>query len=128
MPVAETTFPASEKLDLFAVFSNFAKEITTVGIKDRGADGHFNYLVFTILARGAVFTAALTVCGEDVTTIAQRKQCPHMTVALKDDVTSATAVASVRTTFRYIFRSMEMARACASLAAAAKDFYVIYEV
>ncbi len=51
-----------------------------------------------------------------------------MGVAAQDDVTAASAVAAVGSTLGYIFGTMEMARAGATLARAAKYFDVVDEI
>lgn len=43
-------------------------------------------------------------------------------------MSSATTVTTVRTTFRYIFCTMEMTRAGTALTGTAQHLYVIYEV
>lgn len=51
-----------------------------------------------------------------------------MGIATEYYMSSATTVTTVRTTFRYIFCTMEMTRAGTALTGTAQHLYVIYEV
>ena len=128
MPVAESPLAAAQEFYFLAVFRHLAKKIACLRIEDSGAYGHFDYLVLTVFSRGAVLAAALSVGRKHMPPVAEGEKCPHVAVAFQDDMSAASSVTSVRSPFRNILRSVEMARACATLAAAAKDLNVIYEV
>ena len=51
-----------------------------------------------------------------------------MAVAFEDYMSAAAAVATVGASFGYVFGPVEVARACAALAAPAEDLNVIYKV
>ncbi len=125
MPVAESSLAASEQVDCLAVLCHLAEEFAGVGVEDGCAYGHLHNLVLSVLALGA---ARVAVRGEDVAPVAEREQCPEVTVSFEDDMSSAAAVASVGTAFGYILGAVVMAAARAPFAAAAKYLYVVYEI
>ena len=128
MPVAESSLAASEQVDCLAVLCHLAEEFAGVGVEDGCAYGHLHNLVLSVLAVGAARAAALAVRGEDVAPVAEREQCPEVTVSFEDDMSSAAAVASVGTAFGDILGAVVMAAARAPFAAAAKYLYVVYEI
>ena len=128
VPVAKSSFAASQQVDDLAVFRDLGQEVAGLGVEHGGAYGHLDDAVFAVLAVGAYGSAAFAVGGEDMALVAQREKRPEMAVSFQYDVAATAAVAAVGTSFRHILGSVEMARAGASLAAAAKDLYVVYKV
>ena len=70
----------------------------------------------------------MAVGGEYMPLIAQMQERPHVAVALKDDMTAATAVAAVGSTLRHIFGSVIMPAAGTTFTRATKYLDVIYEI
>ena len=128
MPIAQAAFTPSQQLDFLAVFSNFCKELSCLGIEDGSAYGHLYYPVFAIFAERAARATALAVGSEDVTLVTQMEQSPDIAVTPQYDMAAAAAVASIRSSLGYIFGSVEVARACAAFAAAAKYLDIVYEI
>lgn len=128
MPVAEASATATEQLHFLPVVGNLAEVFAGFGIKYHGSARHFYHHVVAVLAEAASAGAALAVSGEDMAPVFQRKQRPHIAVAFEYDMASATAVATVGAPFGYIFGTIEMARACASLARTAEDFHIVYKI
>jgi hypothetical protein len=107
--VAKSAFTATEELNLLSVFGHFTKELACLGVENGCADWHFDGAVFAVFTKRAIGAAALSVGGEDVALITEVEQRPHVAIATENDMTAATAVAAVRTTFRHIFSSVIVA-------------------
>ena len=70
----------------------------------------------------------LSILGKDVHCVFEVKECPHLGVALQDDMATTSAVAPIGSCFGVVLHSEQMRRACASFARAYEDFDVVYEV
>ena len=128
VPVAETAAAALQQRHLLAVVAHLAEVFARLGVEDDGAARNLNGDVLAVLAERASGAAALAVAGEYMAAELQRKQRPHVFVALEDDVAATAAVTAVGTSLRHIFGSVEMTRAGTALARAAQYLYIVYEV
>ena len=129
MPVAESPLAAAQEFYFLAVFRHLAKKNRlSLRIEDSGAYGHFDYLVLAVFSRGAVLAAALSVGRKHMPPVAEGRSVHMWRLPFSMICPPRPPSPPSDSPFRNILRSVEMARACATLAAAAKDLNVIYEV
>ena len=126
--VAQTATAAAEQLHNLAVFGHIAEKLARLGIVNGSAARHFYGTVFAVFAVALVFVARCAVGGEDVARVFQVNQCPQVAVALQEDVTATTTVATIRTTLGHVFCTMQVSRAVSSAATATHDFHIVDKI
>ena len=128
MPVAQSAASALQQDDFLSVFGDVADVLARLGVVHHSSTGHFDNLVLAVLAEAAVLRSAFAVSGHDVAVVAQVKQGPVVAVSAQDDVSAASAIATVGTSVGHVLGTAHVCGAPSALARAAIYLYVIYKV
>ena len=128
MPVSETATTTAEEFYLFAVLGHFTEKVAGLGVEYYRAAGYFYDFVLTVFAETAVARSALSVAGKNMTLIFQWQKSPHVFIAAEYYVAAATTVASVRTSFGYVLRTVKVSGAGAALTGAAQYLHVVDKI
>ena len=98
-----------------AVFGDVAQVGTCLGIIHHSAAGHLDDLVLTILTATLVLRTIATVPSKGMTVVAQVQQRPIVTVTAQDDMSSTSAVTSIRATIGVVLHATHVCAAAAAL-------------
>ena len=131
MPVSQSAPAALEQDELFAVGGHLSGIFRRTVLKHPSGDRSQRYGnddVLTVLTRGAGSGTAFAVLRELVTLVLKVDQRPILAVAAQDDMSSATAVAAVRSAEFDEFLATEMRRPAAAMSGTGEYFHVIYKV
>ena len=118
MPVSQSAPAALEQDELFAVGGHLSGIFRRTVLKHPSGDRSQRYGnddVLTVLTRGAGSGTAFAVLRELVTLVLKVDQRPILAVAAQDDMSSATAVAAVRSAEFDEFLATEMRRPAAAM-------------
>ena len=128
MPVTQSSATALEQNNLLAVLLDFGEPLARIAVIHDSSAGHFDYTVFTVLAKRTALTAFASVGRLYVLLVLKVKQSPEVTVAAQYDMSAATAVSAIRSALGDVLRAVEMQTACTTFARAAVNLNVIYKV
>lgn len=128
MPVAQTTATAFQQYDFLTIFRDVAEIFASVCVVNNSAARNVDVFVNAVLAGRFVLCAVATVASEDVTLVLQVDECPELLVATQDDMTATATIATVGTTLRNIFGTMEVRTSCAAFATATRNLYIVNEI
>ncbi len=106
--ISQATASPLQKNHFLSVVSDVAQILPRMCVIRNSTAGHFDDLAFSFFAGTLCLGTTLTMAGENMSLIAQMKQCPVVSVTSQDNVTAITAVTAVRSSFRYIFFPAEV--------------------
>ena len=131
MPVSQSAPAALEQDELFAVGGHLSGIFRRTVLEHPSGDRSQRYGdndVLAVLTRRAGPGTAFAVLRELVTLVLKVDQRPVLAVAAQDDMSSATAVAAVRSAEFDEFLAAEMRRPAAAVSGTGEYFHVIYKV
>ena len=131
MPVSQSAPATLEQDELFAVGGHLSGIFRRTVLEHPSGDRSQRYGdndVLAVLTRRAGPGTAFAVLRELVTLVLKVNQRPVLAVAAQDDMSSATAVAAVRSAEFDEFLAAEMRRPAAAVSGTGEYFHVIYKV
>ena len=130
VPVAQSAASSLQQDHFLSVLGDIADVLARLGVVNHRAAGHLDDLVLAVFAEAAILGAAFAVTGpgHDVAVVAQVEQGPVVTVAAQDDVSAASAVATVRPSVGHVFGTAHVCGTSAALPRTAIYLYVVYKV
>ena len=126
--VSEPTAAAFAENPLLLGLGEIHHDLVGLGILDYGSYRNVQIDIFAVLAVAQGGTALFAVVGFHIFAVFEVDKCPELRVRPQDNMTSAAAVAAVRTALGNIFRPEQMGAAGASVAGLAMYLYKIYEI
>ena len=128
MVVAETSASAFGDDDFLSVFCHFAQYFTSLGIAADASQRHVKNLVGTSAAGAEVLAAILSVLGKYMLGVFQVQECPPLAVAAQDDMSAASPVATVGTSFGIVLHTKQVCRTGTAFARADEYFDIVDKV
>ena len=128
IPVAQSSPSTFQKNLFLSVLRDVANVFSSFCIVNHSTAGYVNIPILTVSPGAAALTTCLTICSKHMTLIAQVKQCPIIAITTQNDMTAPSAVATVRSTVRYILGTAHVHRTSAALSRAAENLDVIYKI
>jgi len=107
------------------MLSHLGDVVPRVGIIAGGPEWDVDVDIISIGSRTVVLTTALAIARKYVAIVTKVKECPVVPITPQINISSATAITSVRASLWTPLGSVEVDRPLTSLAAPAIDLYVI---
>jgi hypothetical protein len=128
MPIAQSASAAFEQHNPFVMRFDLAYELPCLTVIHHGTAGHFDDFVLSVFSERPTLSAFAAIGSHDVFLIFEMQQRPEIPVSMQNHGTALAAVTAIRTTFRQVFRAMEMHATGSALSRAAVYLYVINEI
>jgi hypothetical protein len=128
MRITLTALTARKQDGCLIMFIDLADDLTGLKIARHSTQRHFEDDVLAAFAEAECAAAPLAVVCEYMLAILQVKQGPELFIAFQDQVTAATAITTIRSTFADELFSVEMRASRATMSRTTEYLYVVYEI
>src|SRR6218665_1961626 len=119
---------AGRQNQFLSVFVYFACYFIGLRSSRHCTERHFQNFIFSVGSRTILRFPSITGFGATFLATFQMQERPHLRIAPQDDVSAASAVASVGAAFLHKFFAVEMPKARPSLAGARMKFDVVNKI
>src|SRR5450432_980929 len=114
--------------DLLAVFQNFCFNGSGGFVPGDCAQRDINKNILSKPPAGIITAAGFTIFSENIFIISERKKGPGIFISTKNDMTSSSAVATIRSREGIILRSHEMFTSSSAMATLTKNTDLVYKI